>query len=175
MPSQAKAPCQICGGTIIPTIMRRFKSVAYILCGNCHKVAKRRFNPRRGRKKDRVVQIATKDEWVKALRASWDEKGNCFRSGISRVRLAPNDPSSPLYPTLDHSNPGTGTGGWLVVAAAINDMKSDLDMEELRSVLPLLSRIVAGIGNDEDQEKLETAFKNLHHWKRVSKPVANQA
>jgi hypothetical protein len=118
MPPHSNTSCYVCGETSIPAVLRRFKPVSFSLCDGCHKIAKRRFNPRRGQKKDRIVQVATKAEWVEALRAACDEKGNCFRSGISGVRLAPTEPSSPLYPTLDHSDPGTGTGGWLVVAAA---------------------------------------------------------
>jgi hypothetical protein len=159
--------CHICGGVSVPSVLRRFKSVRFMLCEGCHKVAKRRFNPRRGRKKDRIVQVATKAEWVQSLRAAWDVKEYCLRCGISGVRLVPNDPSSPLYPTLDHSDPGTGKGGWMVVAAAINDIKSDLDMEELRRVLPLLSALVTGNGSDGDRQHLESALKRLRHWKRV--------
>src|SRR5438105_5604694 len=148
MPNQPEPGCYVCGGTTVPATLRRFKPVSFRLCEGCHKVAKRRFNRRRGRKKGRIVQVATKAEWVEALRSAWDEKDNSLRCGISRVRLAPNDPSSPLYPTLDHSHPGTGTGGWMVVAAAINDMKSDLDMEELKRVLPLLGLLLTGQGGE---------------------------
>ena len=158
MLTHAETGCYICGHLSIPAVLRRFKPMGFSLCDSCHKIAKRRFNPRRGRKKDRIVQVARKAEWVEALRTAWDEKGNCFRCGISGVRLVPNDASSPLYPTLDHSDPGAGTGGWLVVAAAINDMKSDLDMKELKKVLPLLSLIVTGKGSNDDREKLETVY-----------------
>jgi hypothetical protein len=175
MPSQSELGCYICAGTSVPAALRRFKPVGFTLCADCHKVAKRRFNRRRGRKKDRIVQVATKAEWVEALRAAWDDKGNCFRCGISSVRLAPNDPASPLYPTLDHSDPGTGTGGWMVVAAAINDMKSDLDMEELQRVLPLLSLLLTGQGGEGERDKLGTILKGLRHWRRVNKPVVNLA
>ncbi len=170
-PAELATRCHVCGtgGT---SIARRFRRVSYVLCDDCHKFAKRRFNPRRGRRKDRIVQVATKAEWIEAVRAAWDEKGNCFQCGISGVRLSPNDPSSPLYPTLDHSDPGTGTGGWMIVAAAINDKKSDLDMEELRRVLPLLSRLVAGQGTDDERDNLEGVLKALRHWKRVNSPAS---
>jgi hypothetical protein len=142
-----------------------------MLCDGCYKTSNRRFNPYRGRSRDRIVPVATRTEWIEAIQEAWDTKENCLRCRISGVRLVPDDPSSPLYPTLDHSDPGAASGGWLVVAAVINDMKSDLDMAELKKVLPLLSRMACGQGNKEDQEQLEGVLKDLRHWKRVKKQV----
>jgi hypothetical protein len=55
----------------------------------------------------------------------------------------------------------------LVVAAAINDIKSDLAIDELRRVLPLLSGLVTGNAKPEDRDGLESILKNLRHWRRV--------
>jgi hypothetical protein len=55
----------------------------------------------------------------------------------------------------------------MVVAAAINDMKSDLDLTEFRATLPLVSRLVCGTGSENDRDDLEHLLKNLCHWRRV--------
>jgi hypothetical protein len=70
MAPQAEAGCYICGGVSNPPLLRRFKPNNVLLCDECHKVAKRRFNARRGRKKGRIVQVAARAEWVEALRAA---------------------------------------------------------------------------------------------------------
>ena len=56
---------------------------------------------------------------------------------------------------------------WMVVAAAINDMKSDLDLTEFRAALPLVSRLVSGTGSENDRDDLEHLLKNLRQWRRV--------
>jgi hypothetical protein len=86
---------------------------------------------------------------------------------MTGVGLNPTDSASPLYPTLEHSTPGTGVGGWMVVAAAVNDMKSDLDLNEFRAALPLLTRLVSGTGSNKERDELEHLLKNLRHWRRV--------
>jgi len=55
----------------------------------------------------------------------------------------------------------------MVVAAAINDMKSDLDLTEFRAALPLLTRLVSGTGSNKERDDLEHLLKNLRHWRRV--------
>jgi hypothetical protein len=163
--SEPVVPCCICGKAD-KSNRRRFHPLNH-LCPACHEVASRRFNSRRGRKKARRVQIASRREWVEVLKSAWDSDAGIFRCMMTGVRLNPSDPASPLYPTLEHSTPGTGVGGWMVVAAAINDMKSDLDLTEFRAALPLLTRLVSGTGSSEDRDGLEHLLKNLRHWRRV--------
>jgi hypothetical protein len=77
------------------------------------------------------------------------------------VRLDRKVPALQL--TLDHANPGEASGGWLVVAAVINDMKSDLSLNEASKAWSLLARAQAVGG--EASEELETLFRTLAHFK----------
>lgn len=133
------------------------------LCKRCHSQAKRRFNSRRGKHATRIVPIPSRREWIEALKAAWDE--SCFRCTLSQVALDPSDRSSPLYPTLDHRDPSKESGGWQVVAAAVNDMKSDLDTDEFRSATSLLARLLCRGEQPGDRNSLEQLFRGLRHWK----------
>jgi hypothetical protein len=167
-------PCYICG---TPNGMnrRRFPPLNHVLCPSCHAVASRRFNARRGRKRTRLVEVASRQEWVEVLKSAWDSESSAYRCMLTGIRLNPSDPASPLYPTLEHSTPGTGVGGWMVVAAAVNDMKSDLDLTEFRAALPLLTRLIMGTRSNEDREGLERVLRNLRHWRRVVVNTKNSA
>jgi hypothetical protein len=167
-----KTPAKGIGGCYVcfePTSGRplRFRSWTGHLCDGCVRIARRRFNARRGRGRQRIVPVPSKAQRIEALRSAWDERASCFRCAISGVRLTTTDSSSPLYLTLDHSNPSSAGAGWLVVAAAINDMKSDMDVREFRRLLPLLGRLIAGGGKPKDRDRLETLLKTLRHWRRV--------
>lgn len=158
--------CDIC--TCTGNVKRRGFQIdpPSMLCERCYPIARRRFNKRRGRKRDRIIDIPSRQEWITALSDSWDTKSRCFRCMISRVPLELTNHKSPFYATAEHVSPSKGSEGYLVVAAVINDMKSDLDMDEFKKVLPLLSRIVSGKGTNADRQKLEKVLRNLRHWRR---------
>jgi hypothetical protein len=157
--------CYVCS-TPSNARLRRFRGWDGHLCGGCLQIVRRRFNARRGRGRKRIVPVPTKQQWIEALRSAWDEHEKCFRCRISGIRLTTTDSSSPLYATLDHSNPSSDRAGWLVVAAAINDIKSDLDVDEFRRILPLLSRLVTGQAKPGDRVGLESTLQTLCHWRR---------
>jgi hypothetical protein len=48
-----------------------------------------------------------------------------------------------------------------------SDIKSDLAIDELRRVLPLLSGLVTGNAKPDDRDSLESILKTLRHWRRV--------
>jgi hypothetical protein len=146
--------CFICGAPGRP----RFKS--FLLCERCRPQAGRRFSKTRGKKK-RPVDVPTRAEWIEALKRSWDGSG--FRCGITGVRLEA-DSASPRYLTLDHVAPGKRSGGWMVVAALINDMKSDLDLDEFKRVIALLPGAISG--DRESVDALQHVLSNLGHWRR---------
>jgi hypothetical protein len=77
---------------------------------------------------------------------------------LSRVPLDLDNSKSPLYPTAEHVTPGKDSAGYMVVASAINDMKSDLDLDEFKKVLPLLGRIVSKKGTEKDWKALAKAM-----------------
>jgi hypothetical protein len=158
MSTDSRAECFVCRGPS-DSRLRRFQRWKGELCEDCFRIAKRRFNAARGRGRNRIVPIPGRQEWIEALRSAWDEREKCFRCAISGVRLTSTDPSSPLYATLDHSDPSSDGAEWLVVAAAINDIKSDLAIDELRRVLPLLSGLVTGNAKPEDRDRLESILK----------------
>lgn len=166
MSTDSPAGCFICRGPS-NSLLRRFRLWKGELCEDCFRIAKRRFNAARGRGRTRIVPIPGRQEWIQALRSAWDEREKCFRCGISGIRLTSTDSSSRLYATLDHSSPSSDGAGWLIVAAAINDIKSDLAIDEFRQVLPLLSRLVTGDAKPEDRDILESMLKTLRHWRRV--------
>lgn len=85
---------------------------------------------------------------------------------ISRVPLDIADHNSPFYATAEHVSPGKRSHGFLVVAALINDMKSDLDLDEFKKVLPLLTQIVLNQDENSERRQLEQVMQNLRHWRR---------
>jgi hypothetical protein len=164
-----KEPCVVCRTP--DAVRRRLDRTPFWLCTDCHPLAARRFNPWRGRDHKRRVAVPTKDEWIKALANAWDAAVRCFRCQISGVMLKVSDPSSPRYPTLEHSTPSTGHGGWMVVAAAINDIKSDLNFDEFRAAIRLLADIVAGSSRTASAD-LQQLLDGLKHWRRTTPAVA---
>lgn len=93
---------------------------------------------------------------VKALMEAWD--GKSFRCYYTGIRLIEDNHSDPRYLTFDHLTPREESK-IVVVAAAINDMKSDLsDGEFRRMVLQLASRFNGG--------KFNVKAFDLKHWKR---------
>lgn len=147
--------------------MRRFRSVHTVLCDRCHKLAGRKFNTRRGRNRDRIVEAPSREDWIATLRTAWDHRGRCFRCMVSGVELLVDKPESARYPTLEHAAPGTGQHGWLVVAAVINDMKSDFAMDEFRAAVPLLARVLTKVGNLAATNELQKLLDELKHFRRV--------
>jgi hypothetical protein len=55
-----------------------------------------------------------------------------------------------------------GAGGWLVVAAAINDMKADLSLDEAREAWRLLA---TGPGDGGAVDALEMLLRRLAHFR----------
>jgi len=93
---------------------------------------------------------------AKALTQAWDGKG--FRCYYTGIRLVEDNHSDPRYLTFDHLTPREESR-IVVVAAAINDMKSDLsDGEFRRMVRQLASRFSGG--------EFDARAFNLKHWKR---------
>ena len=105
------------------------------------------------------VDIRSKPDKIaraRALQKSWDGEG--FRCYYSGIRLIEDNHKDPRYLTFDHLTPRR-EGNIVVVAAAINDMKSDMADDEFRAmVLQLASRFEGG-------EFDESVF-DLKHWKR---------
>lgn len=92
----------------------------------------------------------------RALRDAWDGQG--FRCHYTGIRLAEDNPNNPRYITFDHRTPRQ-EDDIVVVAALINDMKSDLSDDEFRTMVKQLADYFSGGKFDE------SAF-NLKHWKR---------
>jgi hypothetical protein len=93
---------------------------------------------------------------VQALKRAWD--GQCFRCHYTGVKLIDDNLKEPRYLPFDHFIPRE-EHKIVIVAAAINDMKSDMSDQEFRQmVIQLANRF----GGGEFDEK---AF-NLKHWKR---------
>lgn len=163
-----KEPCVVCRTP--DAFQRRLSRTLFWLCTDCHPLATRRFNQWRGRDRKRKVAVPTKDEWIRALASAWDAADRCFRCQISGVKLKVSDPSSPRYPTLEHSTPSTGHGGWMVVAAAINDIKSDLDLDEFRAAIRLLAETFVGSSQTASAD-LQQLLDGLKHWRRTTPVV----
>lgn len=137
------------------------------LCPSCRLLAGRKFSRRRGRAK-RMVEVPGRAEWVQALKKAWDPASGSFRCQISGVRLDPGNRRSARYPTVEHTTPGGCAGGWLVVAAVVNDMKSDLSLSEFKEAVPLLTTILSKGAGEAQQEvaALEALLNGLEHFKR---------
>lgn len=101
------------------------------------------------RKPDKVAR-------ARALRDAWD--GEAFRCYYSGVRLVEDNSKDPRYLTFDHLTPRQESE-IVVVAAAINDMKSDMADGEFRAMVLQLARRFSGGEFDE-------SVFNLRYWKR---------
>ena len=117
-----------------------------IYCRRCRKLIDR-INPRR--KHNKAARI-------RALQKAWD--GEAFRCYYTDIRLVEDNSKDPRYLTFDHRTPRQ-EDDIVIVAQAINDMKSDMtDKEFRRMILQLANRFNGG-------EFDEKAFK-LKYWKR---------
>ena len=97
-----------------------------------------------------------KEARVRALQKAWDGEG--FRCYYSSIKLVEDNPKDPRYITFDHLTPRKESD-IVVVAAVINDMKSDMSDDEFRlMVLQLAIRFKGG--------KFDERVFNLKHWKR---------
>ncbi len=155
--------CYLCPAAGAGVFKRKIAGKPHMLCAACFKISNRAFPKKRGKRKHRRVEAPSRLEWVEALKRA--KSGGKFHCGISGVALDTISPGSPLYATLDHVNPSRGNGGWMVVAAVINDMKSDLSTEEFRSVVSALATIFSS----EDinaRQSLERKLSSLEFWKR---------
>ena len=117
-----------------------------LYCRRCRKIVNRIDTRRKYNRKARI----------KALRKSWD--GENFRCNYTGIKLVEDNHKDPRYITFDHRTPGR-EDDIVIVAQAINDMKSDMtDKEFRRMILQLANRFNGG-------EFDETVFR-LRHWKR---------
>jgi len=101
------------------------------------------------RKPDKVAR-------ARALQDAWD--GEAFRCYYSGVRLVEDNHGDPRYLTFDHRIPRQETD-IVVVAAVINDMKSDMADDEFRAMVWQLANRFNGGGFNE-------SVFNLKYWKR---------
>jgi len=84
---------------------------------------------------------------VDALEEAWDGKG--FRCYFSNILLNEDNPKDPRYLTFDHLIPRQ-EDQIVLIAAVINDMKSDMDEREFKDmVVQLSSRFSGGPFNEE--------------------------
>lgn len=91
-----------------------------------------------------------------ALKKSWD--GEAFRCYYTGIRLVENNHRDPRYLTFDHRTPRQETDV-VVVAALINDMKTDMADNEFRAIVQQLANCFNGKDFDE-------SVFNLKYWRR---------
>lgn len=130
--------CAVCGDSLHHPLAT--------YCKRCKKLIDRVDIRRKPDKKARV----------RALKKAWD--GECFRCYYTGVKLVEDNWRNPRYLTFDHLTPRK-EDDIVIVAAAINDMKSDMSDKEFRHMVLQLSNKLNGGQFDE------RAF-NLRHWKR---------
>jgi len=130
--------CPICGSPLHHPLAS--------LCKRCKNLINRVDTRRKPDKQARI----------KALQQAWD--GQAFRCYYTGIRLVEDNPKDPRYLTFDHLIPRQESK-IVIVAAAINDMKSDMSDSEFRAMVLALAKHFAG---DRFNER---AFK-LKHWKR---------
>lgn len=93
---------------------------------------------------------------IRALQKSWN--GKCFRCFYTGIKLVEDNHKDPRYLTFDHRIPRR-EDRILIVASAINDMKSDMSDGEFRRIVRQLANKLGGGEFDA------RAFK-LKYWKR---------
>lgn len=130
--------CPICGSSLHHPLAT--------YCRRCKKLLDR-VDIRR--KPDKVAR-------ARALQDAWD--GEAFRCYYSGVRLVEDNHGDPRYLTFDHRIPRQETD-IVVVAAVINDMKSDMADDEFRAMVWQLANRFNGGGFNE-------SVFNLKYWKR---------
>jgi len=92
----------------------------------------------------------------RALKKAWD--GQAFRCYYTGIKLVEDNHKDPRYLTFDHRVPRKESD-IVVVAAAINDMKSDMADDEFRAMVQELANYFNGQGFNE-------GVFNLKYWKR---------
>jgi hypothetical protein len=115
-------------------------------CARCKKILERIDTRRKHNRQARI----------RALKQSWD--GRSFRCFYTGVKLVENNPSDPRYLTFDHHIPRR-EDRIVIVAAAINDMKTDMSDREFRRMVMQLANKLSGGEFDA------RAFK-LKYWTR---------
>ena len=115
-------------------------------CSRCRKIV-HRIDMRR--KYNREARI-------KALQNAWD--GKVFRCYYTDIELVEDNHRDPRYITFDHRTPRR-EDDIVIVAQAINDMKSDMSDKEFRRMVLQLANHFSGSEFDEK------AF-NLKYWRR---------
>ncbi len=93
---------------------------------------------------------------VRALQSAWDAESECFRCHYSGIKLVDDNPKDPRYITFDNSP--VKVGELIIIAALIYDMKSDLPLDEFKTIVIQLGQHFAD-GKPVD----ETIFKLKHH------------
>jgi hypothetical protein len=96
---------------------------------------------------------------IKALQKSWDKESESFRCFYSGIRLVDDNPKHPRYITFDHLTPRK-EGEPVMTAAIIYDMKSDLSVDEFKTIINQLAR------HFEDGALVDEDIFNLKHYKR---------
>ncbi len=91
-----------------------------------------------------------------ALKQSWD--GTHFKCFYSGINLVEDNPKDPRYITFDHKTPRK-EDDIVMVAAVINDMKSDMSDSEFRAMVNQLS-------NRFHDMRFDSNVFNLKYWKR---------
>jgi hypothetical protein len=95
----------------------------------------------------------------KALKDSWDKESECFRCHYSGIQLRDNNPRDPRYVTFDHLIPRR-EGELVITAAIINDMKSDMSVEEFKEIVCQLAK------HFKDGTQIEETIFKLKHYGR---------
>ena len=93
---------------------------------------------------------------IRALRRSWD--GESFRWFYTGIKLVEDNHKDPRYLTFDHRIPRQ-EDDIVIVASAINDMKTDMSDREFRKMVLQWANKLSGGEFDA------RAFK-LKYWKR---------
>lgn len=130
--------CIVCG--------RELNNPLALYCTRCKRILYRIDTRRKHNRKARI----------RALQQAWD--GKHFRCYYTGIRLVEDDHKDPRYLTFDHLTPRK-EDNIVIVASAINDMKSDMSDKEFRQMVLQLANKLNGGQFDEK------AF-DLKYWKR---------
>jgi len=148
--------CEICSST--KTTKNRPCRPPWNLCNRCYKLSKKPNSNRRnrGRKK---VDVPKRNEWRRMLQKAWNRDRGCFECKITHIKLNINDKDSPLYLNLDHSNPSKNNGGYMIVAAFVNEMKHKMNLNKFRKIVPLLRDVISNPPKTSSIKELEHSMK----------------
>jgi hypothetical protein len=118
-----------------------------VLCPRCKK-----FHGRvETRKRTGEIPLVVPDARLRAMKASWSKKDQCFLCHYSGVRLVETHPH-PAYRTFDHTTARDGREV-TVVAHVINDMKSVLSDTDFKALVIELAKKFQG--GPFDQQLIE--------------------